>query len=219
MQFCVLVLISVLRDGSTAASPDFTEVRLPGRPSDNRQYLRIQHGNGFDVLLIHDPEADKAAAAMNVNVGSWVEPAQFAGLAHFCEHMLFLGTEKYPIDHEYGQYLAMYGGSSNAFTSLEDTNFYFDLLMPDAIGGALDRFAQFFISPLFTRDASDREMNAVDSEHQKNLQKDAWREYQLERNLSSAASTYASLARSADVPRTHEVDREYQETSSTCIGI
>lgn len=46
------------------------------------------------------------------------------------------------------------------------------------------RFAQFFISPLFNEDSADREVNAVNSEHEKNLQSDAWRFDQLEKSSS-----------------------------------
>lgn len=76
--------------------------------------------------------------------------------------MLFLGTEKYPDENEYSNYLNTNGGSSNAFTSAENTNYYFDVTC-GFLEGALDRFAQFFISPLFTQDSTDREMNAIDS--------------------------------------------------------
>ena len=48
------------------------------------------------MLLISDATADKAAAAMDVRVGSWGDPERFQGLAHFCEHMLFMGTKPYP---------------------------------------------------------------------------------------------------------------------------
>jgi hypothetical protein len=41
------------------------------------------------------------------------------------------------------------------------------------------RFAQFFISPLISADGVEREVKAVDSEHGKNLNVDAWRLHQL----------------------------------------
>lgn len=46
------------------------------------------------------------------------------------------------------------------------------------------RFAQFFISPLFTESATDREINAVNNENERNQQNDAWRMLQLEHSLS-----------------------------------
>lgn len=42
------------------------------------------------ALLVHDTDTDKAAAAMDVGVGSLFD-GDVEGCAHFCEHMLFLG--------------------------------------------------------------------------------------------------------------------------------
>lgn len=55
------------------------------------------------------------------------------------------------------------------FTADEDTNYYFDV-NHEHLEGALDRFSQFFITPLFTQSATEREMNAVDAENSKNQQ-------------------------------------------------
>jgi insulysin len=70
------------------------------------------------------------------------------------------------------------GGSDNAYTDNENTNFYFDINAAQ-LHGALDRFSQFFIAPLLTEGATGREMKAVDAEHSKNKQNDEWRETQL----------------------------------------
>lgn len=40
------------------------------------------------------------------------------GLSHYLEHMLFMGSKKYPNENEYDQYLQQHGGSSNAYTDL-----------------------------------------------------------------------------------------------------
>lgn len=72
-------------------------------------------------------------------LGSLSDPGNISGLAHFCEHMLFLGTEKYPKENEYSQYLSEHAGSSNAFTSGEHTNYYFDV-SHEHLEGALDRY-------------------------------------------------------------------------------
>lgn len=45
----------------------------------------------------------------------------------------------------------------------EYTNYHFDV-RPDALHGALDRFAQFFVAPLCKTDALEREVQAVDNE-------------------------------------------------------
>lgn len=54
----------------------------------------------------------------------------------------------------------------------------------------LSRFAQFFLEPLFTASATEREINAVDSENDKNLQSDCWRFHQLEKSLSKLEHDY-----------------------------
>lgn len=56
---------------------------------------------------------------------------------------------------------------------------------PSPLYGALDRFAQFFIDPLFLPETLDRELRAVDSENKKNLQSDTWRLHQLSQSLSN----------------------------------
>ncbi|KRZ92119.1 Insulin-degrading enzyme, partial [Trichinella sp. T8] len=158
-------------------------------PEDKRSYRGLELNNGLKVLLISDPKTDKAAASLDVSAGHMMDPWNMPGLAHFCEHMLFLGTKKYPKDNEYQSYLVAHGGNSNAYTSTDHTNYHFDVA-PEFLGGALDRFAQFFIEPLFTVNATEREVNAVDSEMRGNLQSDSWRDYQLERHLSNPKHDY-----------------------------
>lgn len=115
---------------------------------------------------------------MNIHVGSYQDPQEFQGLAHFHEHMLFLGTERFPLEDEYESFLSTHGGSSNAFTADEDTNFFFDVAS-DQLEGALERFAQFFLCPSFSKEMVGREVRAVDSEHRGNIPNDAWRVNQV----------------------------------------
>ena len=121
-----------------------------------------------------------------------MNPPELPGLAHFLEHMLFLGTEKYPVEDEYASYLSAHGGDSNAFTSDTSTNFYFSV-SHEFFEPALDRFAQFFLSPLFTEESTERELNAVDSEHMKNLENDAWRLAQLNRSTADQSHPYSQV--------------------------
>ncbi|KAJ2657298.1 metalloprotease [Coemansia sp. RSA 1199] len=166
---------------------------LDKSPSDTRAHRLIRLTNGLVAMVVHDEEESKACAALDVNVGSLADPQELQGLAHFCEHLLFMGTKKYPKENDYNAYLSAHGGYSNAYTDLEDTCYYFEVRY-DALGGALDRFSQFFIEPLFTADCTDREVKAVDSEHKKNIQNDMWRQYQLEKELSSPDHPFSMFA-------------------------
>jgi nardilysin len=114
----------------------------------------------------------KAGAAMVVGCGSFHDPPQFMGLAHFCEHMLFMGSNKYPTENALDSFLSHNGGSSNAYTQCEYTVYHFDVLQ-DYLEEALDMFAQFFISPLFLPDAVDREIQAIESEFNLNKNTDS----------------------------------------------
>ena len=69
--------------------------------SDKRQYKTVVLENQLTVLLISDPEADKSACSLDVNVGCAMDPKPLYGTAHFLEHMLFMGTQKYPDEEEY----------------------------------------------------------------------------------------------------------------------
>ncbi|KAF9761881.1 hypothetical protein IL306_003644 [Fusarium sp. DS 682] len=169
------------------------------KPSlDDCDYRVIRLDNELEALLVHDPETDKASAALDVNVGNFSDESDIPGMAHAVEHLLFMGTKKFPIENAYGQYLSANSGSSNAYTGPTSTNYFFDISAkpdndqdpsetnPSPLREALDRFAQFFIEPLFLPETLDRELKAVDSENKKKkLQNDTWRLHQLEKSLSN----------------------------------
>ncbi|CAG0881777.1 unnamed protein product [Darwinula stevensoni] len=159
---------------------------------DDRFYRGLELQNGMKVILISDPETDKSAASLDLHVGSLSDPDDLEGLAHFCEHMLFLGTKKYPTENSYVKFLSEHGGSCNAFTSAADTNYYFDVA-PPYLFEALDRFAQFFIHPLFTESATEREVNAVHSEHSKNIPSDPWRSHRVSKVTSDPQHAYCKF--------------------------
>jgi insulysin len=132
--------------------------------------------------LVEDKESQKSAASLYVASGSLNDPAEAYGLAHFCEHMLFLGTKKFPEENHYSKFLSSHGGQKNAATG-EDYTYYFFDVKNDAFAETLDIFSQFFKEPLFTESATEREMNAVDSEFSKNLSNEDRRLFQIEKSV------------------------------------
>ena len=131
--------------------------------SDKRAYRYIKLANQMKCLLVEDRETQKAAATLHVQSGSLNDPLDCDGLAHFCEHMLFLGTRKYPSENYYSEFIKRHGGEKNASTAEDYTNYYFDV-KNEVFCESLDIFSQFFKEPLFTESATEREMQAVDSE-------------------------------------------------------
>ena len=184
----LLVIGSLLLNATALASTSPSK-----SPNDPNSYRYLELDNGLRVILASDPEADKAAASMNVAVGSGNDPADREGLAHFLEHMLFLGTEKYPDAGEYQQFISSHGGSHNAFTAFEDTNYFFDV-ESEFLEPALDRFAQQFSHPLFTSELVDRERNAVHSEYSAKLKEDGRRLLSVRKAAGNPSHAFSQFA-------------------------
>jgi len=144
--------------------------------NDDRQIKHFKLANGVKVLVISDVSAEKSAAALSVAVGSYQDFDDRPGLAHFLEHMLFQGTTKFPESDAYFSYIKKHGGMANAFTSMRHTQYYFDIT-PKAYAGALERFSEFFISPLFDATQIDKERHAVENEFNLRLKNDQVRAY------------------------------------------
>ena len=90
------------------------------------------------------------------------------------------------------QFLSRNNGSSNAYTATTNTNYYFNVAT-SALAGALERFSGFFHSPLFAPSGTVRELNAVDSEHKKNLQNDVWRIYQVNKHNTKPGHVWSKF--------------------------
>jgi len=134
-----------------------------------------------------------------VKAGHFHDPPGRAGLAHFHEHMLFLGTHAYPEEGAFEKYLTGAGGRANAYTDMEDTNYYFHVTPPpgedrgEALSGALRRFSRFFVDPSFDPSAIGREVKAVDSEYNMGLGDDSWRQFQLMKTTSNPMHPFRKM--------------------------
>lgn len=174
-----LFMTAITHAATATANPSKTDnsvvANIIKSTNDKRNYGYKKLENGLKLLVISDKEAQRAAAAVDVGVGSGSDPDEFLGLAHFLEHMLFLGTDKYPDPDDYINYISEHGGNHNAFTAFDHTNYFFDI-DPKYLHEGLKRFSRFFVAPLMLEKYVERERNAVDSEFQSKLREDAWRE-------------------------------------------
>ncbi|KAL5237826.1 hypothetical protein ACI65C_005236 [Semiaphis heraclei] len=152
--------------------------------TDLREYRGLELKNGLNVLLISDPDTDISAASLSVAVGSQNDPKDLPGLAHFCEHMLFMGSsKKYPKENEFLQFIEQNGGYHNAHTGIDHTN-YCCSSKTDALRPLLERFSNIFFEPWFTESSAEKETNVINSEHEKNKADDIKRLEQLSRSLA-----------------------------------
>ncbi len=169
---------------------DKTTIPLLTPALKERETAKIQLENGLEAYLISDPAAPKAGAVLTVEAGSWYDPEDHPGLAHFLEHMLFLGTEKYPTESDYDRFIRENDGLSNAYTA-DDYTLYLFSIAPKALPEALDRFSYFFKKPLFNPSGVSREIQAVNQEFAKNIKKDSIREYYVMKNLANPSHPFS----------------------------
>jgi len=151
--------------------------------NDTRIYEYLELENNMKIILICDQDTQVSAAAMSVGVGFYEDFDKYQGIAHFLEHMLFMGTKKYPEVNHFMSFLNKCGGNTNAFTTGESTNYYFDV-PSEYLESGLDIFGQFFLNPLFNPETVEKEIDAINAEHSKNYNSDTWRLDRIVREMA-----------------------------------
>ena len=142
-------------------------------PSDQRTYNIFTLKNGIDVITVSDPDLVTSAATLSVGVGQFQDPDNAQGIAHFLEHMLFMGSKKYPEPNEYMKFIQENGGNTNAFTAAEQTTYLFSI-NSSKFAAALDRLSSSVKDPLFDPTMVGKEINAVNSEWLLSRQSDSF---------------------------------------------
>ncbi|EPR79260.1 Peptidase family M16, partial [Spraguea lophii 42_110] len=98
---------------------------------DNNNNHTINHtttnNNHTTTNNTNDNKDISASCVLIVSMGGHSDPNHIPGLAHFLEHMLFMGTKKYKSVNAFDNYLAMNNGYSNAYTSTDTTCYYFKI--------------------------------------------------------------------------------------------
>ena len=157
--------------------------------NDNKEYIFGKLDNGIEVLNIYDNNSRITKLVLTVSAGFNNDPVEFPGVAHFLEHMLFMGTLQNSNPDFFLSNLNLYGGTSNAITSDEFTSYFFEVHSKH-FNMLVEIFSHFFISPLFDANMIVKEINAVNSEHEKNRTSDLWRLNMLLRSLATTGHVY-----------------------------
>jgi insulysin len=145
-------------------------------PKDERDSVYFILNNNLNVIIINDKKCDMSCVGMLVKVGYLNDTVP--GIAHFLEHMLFNGTQKYPQEQDFSAFISQNNGYQNAYTSHDHTCYYFSTV-EDGLQKGLDMFCDFFVAPLLNKHCVAREKEAVNSEHLKNINNDDWRSHEL----------------------------------------
>lgn len=168
---CVVFLVLVVSQALAA------QIRVA--ETDYRAYRAVILDTGLEVLLVHDERAAKSAAALAVPVGSLDNPATQPGLAHYLEHMLFLGSAKYPQAGEFQAFLTKNGGQTNAATAYTSTVYMLEV-DASAFAEAVRRMADTLAQPLLDPEYAAKELHAIDAEMESKKHSDGRRLAMLE---------------------------------------
>ncbi len=149
--------------------------------SDHSDYVHFCMENGINVILVHNIEGESEIVLLDIDAGA--EYDKYPGVAHFLEHLLFMGTKKYPGKSEYYDFILKCGGGRNGITTVDKTTYFHAIPVgagADALDEAIDRLSQFFVDPLFNEQCVNDELNVVDSEYCGKLTSDVMRLYQID---------------------------------------
>lgn len=115
-----------------------------------------------------------ATLSVLVNVGSFSDPSEYQGLAHFVEHLVSMGSSKYPAENAFKDHIMYRGGIYNAVTTAEDT--IFTMIVPEEqLDCCMDCFSAVFKAPLLRKESAIHVCDAIEMEFQKIINNDAIR--------------------------------------------
>lgn len=139
--------------------------------NDKRSLLGLKLNNGIKMVLVSDPDIKTSSCSIGVNAGYLQD--KFEGTAHFLEHLLFMGSKKFPEQNTYHSYVQTCGGIDNAFTG-DDITCYFLELETEFMDKGIEMLSWFFREPLLDMKHINSEREIINSEHQKNILSDTW---------------------------------------------
>lgn len=126
--------------------------------------------NGMTVILHEDHSVPVATINIWYRVGARNEPPGRSGFAHLYEHLMFMGTRRVP-DNQFDVIMESAGGSNNASTSLDRTN-YFSVgpasLLPTLLWLDADRLED--MGPTMTQEKLDKQRDVVRNEIRQNVE-------------------------------------------------
>jgi insulysin len=161
--------------------------------NDNRNYKYCVLENNIKCVLINDNLLDKTIVVTSINVGSFGDKEYYSGMAHLLEHMCFITSKKYKTKNYLANKISELGGNVNAYTDELSTVYYFDVFTEN-LETILEIFIDFLINAELNENYILDELNNVDSEHQKNINDDGWRLYNLEKTLANKKSNYNNFS-------------------------
>ena len=122
------------------------------------EYNTATLSNG--LRIIHLPSSSPVVyCGFGINAGTRNELEGEEGVAHFCEHTTFKGTERRRAWHIING-LETFGGDINAFTNKEDT-VYYSAILKDHTAKAVDLLSDIVFHSLYPQAEIDKEIEVI----------------------------------------------------------
>ncbi len=138
--------------------------RVKTSANDERQIEVVTLKNGITVVAVNDQQSQAGLVAYYQR-GSFQNPKDFEGLAHFLEHMIFIKNKKDQEIDAIKNFVEKHHGMTNAFTDLRRTVYFFEI-EPTHLEELVEKSSWTLRYPLFENDYIQREKSAIDSEWQ-----------------------------------------------------
>lgn len=145
-------------------------------PNDTRSYKTLTLSNGMQVLLASDASLSQSAVSLTVGVGSYQDPKSQPGLAHYLEHMIFMGSSKYPQPDALQTLVKANNGVINAMTEAQQTSYFFKIAN-NQFENALAMLSASLQAPLFKQELAKKELKAIDAEWSAKKESDRYAMY------------------------------------------
>ena len=137
---------------------------MPLRTDCSQRPPQLSMPNGLRVRLLNMPEGSPAAALVRVHAGAHDAPEAYPGLAHFLEHLLFLGSQHYPVEQSLMPFVQACGGQLNASTRERHTDYFFQV-PAERLEEGLWRLMDMLAQPLLDPAAQQREREVLHAEY------------------------------------------------------
>lgn len=149
--------------------------------------------NGVHYCVATTNRSSLTYFSASIRAGHFYDPKDCQGLAHLLEHMVFLGSRRLPGNNEIADLIKKLGGSVNAWTAGEYSNFHFSCL-PQHQDIAISAFLDCLAYPLLKKEDIVREIQSIDAEFEFKKRDDLRRLFQIQKETCNPAHPFSQFS-------------------------
>ena len=185
--------------------------------------------NGLKVMICEQELAPTTYVSLSVKAGHFYDPAEYEGLSHLVEHMMFLGSRHLPKANSINDMVESAGGNINAWTGTEFANYHFHCRSTE-LKRILPAFGDMVRLPIMAKEILDKEINAIEAEFQFKRKDDLRRLYQIHKETANPAHPFSKFSvGNADIFRSqpedalhqalHNFHSQYYVANNMCLAV